>query len=84
MLRTHRLFLPIADQRDPAFSDPQPGQVFFGIQRAALPQGETLILKGVHRSGARGYVDLVLVDPARGADADALEIYKLSASQVEG
>jgi SAM-dependent methyltransferase len=29
--------------------------------RAALPQGEALILKGVHRCGGRGYVNLVVV-----------------------
>ncbi len=34
--------------------------------RASLPEGETLITKGVHRCGERGYVDLVLADPAGG------------------
>jgi len=29
-------------------------------QRATLPQGEVLILKGVHRCGTRGYVDLIV------------------------
>ena len=29
-------------------------------QRATLPQGEVLILKGVHRCGSRGYVDLIV------------------------
>jgi SAM-dependent methyltransferase len=29
-------------------------------KRATLPQGEVLILKGVHRSGSRGFVDLIL------------------------
>jgi glycine/sarcosine N-methyltransferase len=31
-------------------------------RRAALPSGESLILKGVHRCGPRGFVDLVLTD----------------------
>jgi SAM-dependent methyltransferase len=31
-------------------------------RRAALPQGEMIILKGVHRCGERGYVDLILVE----------------------
>jgi len=31
-------------------------------RRATLPQGEMLILKGVHRCGTRGYVDLVLAE----------------------
>lgn len=30
-------------------------------QRAALPQGETLIVKGVHRCGRQGYVELIVV-----------------------
>jgi len=29
-------------------------------QRTTLPQGEVLILKGVHRCGSRGYVDLIV------------------------
>jgi glycine/sarcosine N-methyltransferase len=32
-------------------------------QRAALPQGEVLIVKGVHRCGPRGYVELIVADP---------------------
>ncbi len=35
-------------------------------RRAALPQGEMLILKGVRRCGTRGYVDLVLVESPGG------------------
>jgi SAM-dependent methyltransferase len=34
-------------------------------RRTTLPQGEVLITKGVHRSGARGYVDLVVTDLGR-------------------
>jgi SAM-dependent methyltransferase len=29
-------------------------------RRAALPQGDSLIIKGVHRCGAQGYVDLLI------------------------
>jgi len=35
-------------------------------KRAALAQGDVQVLKGVHRCGTRGYVDLVLADPAAG------------------
>ncbi len=34
--------------------------------RAQLPQGDALILKGVHRCGERGYVELVVADPNGG------------------
>lgn len=32
--------------------------------RAALPQGDLLIARGVHRSGPRGFVELIAADPA--------------------
>ncbi len=35
-------------------------------KRATLPQGEAIILKGVHRCGPRGYVELVLAPPDGG------------------
>ena len=34
--------------------------------RRRLSRGETLILKGMHRAGDRGFVDLVLLDPEGG------------------
>ena len=34
--------------------------------RTRLPQGEVLILKGVHRCDRRGYVELVVADPHGG------------------
>jgi SAM-dependent methyltransferase len=34
--------------------------------RIALVRGEALILKGVHRCGSRGYVELLVADPAGG------------------
>jgi SAM-dependent methyltransferase len=36
-------------------------------KRATLPQGDVLILKGIHRCGPRGYVELVLAPPGGGA-----------------
>jgi SAM-dependent methyltransferase len=36
-------------------------------QRSVLPQGDVLILKGVHRCDGRGYVDLIVSRPACGA-----------------
>jgi SAM-dependent methyltransferase len=36
-------------------------------KRAVLPQGDAHVLKGVHRCGSRGYVDLVLTHPDSGA-----------------
>ena len=35
-------------------------------QRAQLPQGDVLILKGVHRCDRRGYVELAVADPNGG------------------
>ena len=34
-------------------------------RRAALPQGDVLILKGVHRCGRQGYVELLVARPGR-------------------
>jgi SAM-dependent methyltransferase len=36
-------------------------------KRASLPQGDVLIVKGVHRSGPRGYVDLIVTSPTASA-----------------
>jgi SAM-dependent methyltransferase len=38
-------------------------------KRARLPQGEMLVVKGVHRCGDRGLVDLLVLDPAAEAMA---------------
>lgn len=35
-------------------------------RRTSLPQGERLVVKGLHRCGVRGYVELILADPAGG------------------
>ena len=34
------------------------------LRAVVPPQGEVLILKGVHRCGPRGYVDLIVADPS--------------------
>jgi len=36
-------------------------------RRTTLPQGEVLIVKGVHRCGARGFVEFLVAPPAGGA-----------------
>jgi len=38
-------------------------------QRATLPQGAVVIIKGVHRSGDQGFVDLLVIDPAQSPPA---------------
>jgi len=35
-------------------------------KRTTLPQGEMLILKGVHRCGPRGFVELIVTEPSGG------------------
>jgi glycine/sarcosine/dimethylglycine N-methyltransferase len=35
-------------------------------RRAVLPQGEMIVLKGIHRCGSRGYVELIVIDPEDG------------------
>jgi GMP synthase-like glutamine amidotransferase/SAM-dependent methyltransferase len=39
---------------------PDGPSVWQKCKRATLPQGDVLIFKGVHRSGSRGYVDLIV------------------------
>jgi len=53
--------------------------------RAALAQGEVLILKGVHRCGGRGYVDLIVMDPASGTrvHAESVPFLGLEAAELE-
>ena len=40
-------------------------------RRAALPQGDVLIVKGVHRCGSRGFVDLIVAKLDESADKPA-------------
>lgn len=58
-------------------------------RRAALPQGEALIVKGVHRCGTRGFVDLVVAGLAESADkppemqTDSIGFLGLEAADLE-
>jgi SAM-dependent methyltransferase len=45
---------------------PDGPSVWQKCRRAALPTGDVLIIKGVHRCGTRGYVDLLVSDPSAG------------------
>ena len=54
-------------------------------QAAALPQGEVLILKGVHRAAGRGFVELLVARPAGGPllAADSVPFLGLEAAELE-
>ncbi len=54
-------------------------------RRAALPQGEVLILKGVHRCDRRGYVELVMASLPDGAAMrnESVPFLGLEAAEVE-
>jgi SAM-dependent methyltransferase len=52
--------------------------------RATLASGEALILKGVHRCGARGYVELLVADPAgKQWRSDAVRFLGVEALELE-
>jgi SAM-dependent methyltransferase len=53
--------------------------------RVELPDGPVLVVKGMHRCGARGYVDVVHADPTTGAlhHAQSLELAGLEAPWLE-
>ena len=53
--------------------------------RTQLPQGDVLILKGVHRSGNRGFVELVVADPVGGplVAQESPEFLGLETSELE-
>jgi len=53
--------------------------------RAKLPPGEALIVKGVHRSGARGFVDLVVapLDRPHARQCESVPLLGLEAEDVE-
>ncbi len=54
-------------------------------QRANLPEGEALIIKGVHRCGSRGYVELI-VTPAVGgsfAKTESVQLLGFNAAELE-
>ena len=54
-------------------------------RRTTLPQGEVLILKGVHRSGNRGYVEFVVTDLAGGVrmQAESIPFLGLEAADLQ-
>ncbi len=54
-------------------------------RRANLPQGEALIVKGVHRSGNRGFVELIVAELPGGAlrHSEAAPFLGLEASELE-
>ena len=53
-------------------------------QRANLPQGEVLIVKGVHRCGERGFVDLIVagLSPATGMHTESVPLLGLEAEEL--
>jgi len=52
--------------------------------RATLPGGEVLVLKGVHRSGTRGYVDLLVapVDAPEQVQSESVPLLGFEASEL--
>ncbi len=54
-------------------------------KRATLEQGDVLIIKGIHRSGARGYVDLVVLSPADSIEmhTESVPLLGLEAPELE-
>ena len=54
-------------------------------QRTVLPQGEMLIVKGVHRSGRQGFVDLIVtgLTPATEMHAESAPLLGLEAGELE-
>jgi SAM-dependent methyltransferase len=53
--------------------------------RTTLPQGEVLALKGVHRSGGRGFVELVVLRPSGGPPlvCESLPLVGIEAPDLE-
>lgn len=53
--------------------------------RTTLPQGEAVIVKGVHRRDARGYVNLIVLDPAGGSlvRSESVPLLGLEAAELE-
>jgi len=52
-------------------------------RRATLPQGEVLILKGIHRSGPRGFVDLMIVEHSGGTLVHSESVPLLGLEQAD-
>jgi len=54
-------------------------------QRITLSEGEFLVIKGVHRCGSRGYVDLMVtpLPEAKGMQTDSVPLLVLEAEELE-
>ena len=54
-------------------------------QKTTLPEGEGLIIKGIHRSGSRGHVEVIVVPVAGGAFAttESVPFLGLDATELE-
>ena len=54
-------------------------------QAALLPQGEVLIVKGIHRCGGRGYVELLVADRAHGTQihSESVPLLGLEAAELQ-
>ena len=54
-------------------------------RRTTLPQGDVVILKGVHRCGSRGYVELLVASPAGGTPlmSESVPLLGLEADELE-
>ena len=54
-------------------------------QRTSLPQGEVLVVKGVHRCGGRGFVDLIVagLSPDTGMHTESVPLLGLEADELE-
>ncbi|HUT91452.1 MAG TPA: class I SAM-dependent methyltransferase [Thermoguttaceae bacterium] len=54
-------------------------------QRITLSEGEFLVIKGVHRCGLRGYVDLIVtpLPETKGMQTDSVPLLGLEAEQLE-
>jgi SAM-dependent methyltransferase len=54
-------------------------------QRVRLPPREVLVIKGVHRSGGQGFVDLIVADPSAVSemDSESVPLLGLEAGELE-
>ena len=52
-------------------------------RRADLPQGDVLVVKGVHRCGVRGYVELIVAGLAGELHTESAPLLGLEAAELE-
>lgn len=54
-------------------------------KRVALPRGDSLLIKGVHRAGSRGYVELIVASLAEAGEmtTDTISFLGLEAKELE-